>query len=179
MFRMAGPDMITDAASSKTATATATRAPPKNEIPWPLAYALQPVKQTSSLQACSIRTDQPVVAQKPWWSHTLYRGPANKAVEVLYSKTRDRSETLAQMFISESVIGFDMVMFIIISSILVLTLYLSFSGVAPVQGKESQAARKDRTYTDRDAREGGLVPYRPTSREDYSRDHRTVIAKDN
>jgi ribonuclease D len=45
---------------------------------------------------------------KRWWSHTLYRGPDNKAVEVLYSKTKEDSEALAQKFLDEPIVGFDM-----------------------------------------------------------------------
>ncbi|CAI6308230.1 unnamed protein product [Periconia digitata] len=43
-----------------------------------------------------------------WWNHHLYQGPDGKSVEVLYSKTKQQSETIAQLFLDEPVVGFDM-----------------------------------------------------------------------
>ena len=44
---------------------------------------------------------------KRYWSHTLYRGPENKPVRVLYADTKQRSEEIARQFLGESVLGFD------------------------------------------------------------------------
>jgi ribonuclease D len=43
-----------------------------------------------------------------WWTHKLYRGPEDKPVQILYSKTKEQSETIAQQFLDEPVLGFDM-----------------------------------------------------------------------
>ncbi|KAF2646561.1 hypothetical protein P280DRAFT_388152 [Massarina eburnea CBS 473.64] len=62
----------------------------KDAVKWPLDYRMQnPAKER-------------------YWSHSLYRGPEDKVVEVLYSKDQERSEVLAKMFLNEPVIGFDM-----------------------------------------------------------------------
>jgi ribonuclease D len=76
---------------------------------WPLAYKLHPPSQQpgqQSLQTFGFDSAHPV--QKYWWSHKLYKGPANKPVRILYSKTKADSETIAKQFLDESVIGFDM-----------------------------------------------------------------------
>lgn len=43
-----------------------------------------------------------------FWSHTLYRGPKDQPVRVLYSRTKLESEEIAHEFLGEKVIGFDM-----------------------------------------------------------------------
>ncbi|KAF2742196.1 ribonuclease H-like protein [Sporormia fimetaria CBS 119925] len=64
---------------------------------WPLSYRISvPVKST------------PTASPKQWWSHALYRGPEDHAVEVHYSRTREQSENLAKKFLHEPVVGFDM-----------------------------------------------------------------------
>jgi hypothetical protein len=65
---------------------------------WPLSYHLQLPKQQNqpSLQAFGFDSKRP--EKKCWWSHRLYRGPDNKPVQILYSKTKDDSETIAQQF---------------------------------------------------------------------------------
>ncbi|KAF9737412.1 hypothetical protein PMIN03_000900 [Paraphaeosphaeria minitans] len=60
---------------------------------WPLAYRLQTLQQ-------------PAFAQ--WWSYRLYQTPEGKKVQVLYSNNKARSEELAQKFLEEPVVGFDM-----------------------------------------------------------------------
>ncbi|KAL1799132.1 hypothetical protein ACET3X_003169 [Alternaria dauci] len=62
--------------------------------------------KASSLQAYGFSSAQ--AAPKPWWSHRLYRGPGDKEVEILYSKTKAQSEIYAKQFLDEPVIGFDM-----------------------------------------------------------------------
>ncbi|KAF1918704.1 hypothetical protein BDU57DRAFT_511421 [Ampelomyces quisqualis] len=73
---------------------------------WPLAYELQLPKQQTTLQNFGFNPRNPV--KKSWWSHRLYRGPENKPVQILYSKTKDDSEKIVQQFLEEPVVGFDM-----------------------------------------------------------------------
>jgi ribonuclease D len=76
---------------------------------WPLAYKLQLPDQQhgqQSLQAFGFDSTRPL--KKRWWSHRLYKGPNDKPVRILYSKTKADSETIAQQFLEEPVIGFDM-----------------------------------------------------------------------
>lgn len=76
---------------------------------WPLDFKLQLPKQQQgqqSLQKFGIDSNRP--AKRCWWSHRLYKGPENKDVQILYSKTKQDSETIAQLFLDEPVVGFDM-----------------------------------------------------------------------
>jgi hypothetical protein len=76
---------------------------------WPLTYKLQLPKQQqgkASLQAFGVVSSKPL--KKCWWSHRLYRGPENKPVQILYSKTKEESEKIARQFLDEPVVGFDM-----------------------------------------------------------------------
>lgn len=65
-----------------------------DEAAWPLSY-----------QICFPAQILGGPLSKRWWSHTLYRGPENKHVEVLYSKTKEDSEALAQKFLNEQIVG--------------------------------------------------------------------------
>ena len=60
---------------------------------WPLDYRLQSIDQTESVQ---------------WWSYRLYQDAKEKRVQVMYSKDKAQSEKLAQKFLNDSVVGFDM-----------------------------------------------------------------------
>ncbi|OAG04703.1 uncharacterized protein CC84DRAFT_800938 [Paraphaeosphaeria sporulosa] len=60
---------------------------------WPLAYRLQ-----TSQQPAFVR----------WWSYQLYQNPEGEKVQVLYSNNKARSEELAQKFLEEPMVGFDM-----------------------------------------------------------------------
>jgi ribonuclease D len=76
---------------------------------WPLSYKLHLPRQDQgqrSLQAFGFDSNRP--KKKCWWSHRLYRGPDNKPVQILYSKTKEDSERIACQFLNEPVIGFDM-----------------------------------------------------------------------
>jgi len=64
----------------------------ENKAEWPRSYKMQ----TSLLPGVQ------------WWSYSLYRGPDNKKVEVLYSKNKTLSEQFVQRFLGETVVGFDM-----------------------------------------------------------------------
>jgi ribonuclease D len=75
---------------------------------WPLAFNLQPPKQSGQPSLQTFGFDSSRTPKKCWWSHRMYRGPENKPVQILYSKTKADSETIARQFLNESVIGFDM-----------------------------------------------------------------------
>lgn len=73
---------------------------------WPLAFKLQPQKP-QGLPTSGVASKRPI-PKKRWWSHVLYRGPNNEPVKILYSKTKEDSEALAQQFLGEKLVGFDM-----------------------------------------------------------------------
>ncbi|KAK7724428.1 hypothetical protein SLS63_008685 [Diaporthe eres] len=43
-----------------------------------------------------------------WWSYDLYRGPRNQKPKVLYARSKAEAEEIAQGFLQEDVLGFDM-----------------------------------------------------------------------
>lgn len=47
-------------------------------------------------------------AAPKFWSHELYRGPRGQPVRILYSRSKLQSEEIAQEFLQERVLGFDM-----------------------------------------------------------------------
>lgn len=127
---MAEPDPFTSDSSE-----AAKPAWPEGGAGWPLAYSLRPahtlqLTEQSPLQKLGPPIVRTAAAKKPWWSHNLYRGPGNKPVDILYSKTKDQSEALAQLFVSESVVGFDMVILVAVDVVQLLTLHLNLPGVA-------------------------------------------------
>ncbi|KAF2702834.1 hypothetical protein K504DRAFT_464019 [Pleomassaria siparia CBS 279.74] len=65
---------------------------------WPMSYKLR-LPRNPHLG---------IISAKPWWTHELYLGPDAKPVEVLYSKSQVESELVAQNFVDEAVLGFDM-----------------------------------------------------------------------
>lgn len=74
---------------------------------WPLSFFLQlPKAQPTTLRSYGFSSDQP--APPLWWSHRFYRGPEGKEIEIMYSKTKADSEAIAQRFLEEPIIGFDM-----------------------------------------------------------------------
>ncbi|CAG5160391.1 uncharacterized protein ALTATR162_LOCUS5807 [Alternaria atra] len=94
-------------ASSTHTVAAASDSVKTPKAHWPLAYCIQPQKsKASSLQSYGFSSTQ--AAPKRWWSHRLYRGPGDKEVDILYSKTKAQSEIYAKQFLDEPVIGFDM-----------------------------------------------------------------------
>lgn len=74
---------------------------------WPLSFALQ-LPEPQLRAARTYRFSLEPAAPPTWWSHRLYRGPEGKKVEILYSKTKAESEAIAQRFLGEPIIGFDM-----------------------------------------------------------------------
>jgi ribonuclease D len=76
---------------------------------WPLAYRLHlPIQQPGQQSLQTFGFDSAPSAKKCWWSHKLYKGPENKPVQILYSKTKADSETIAKQFLDEPIVGFDM-----------------------------------------------------------------------
>ncbi|KAF2657141.1 hypothetical protein K491DRAFT_691344 [Lophiostoma macrostomum CBS 122681] len=69
------------------------------EMQWPLSYRLKVPQYQATLDGSST---------KIWWSHRLYRGPENREVKIMYSKTKEESEKIAKKFLEEPVLGFDM-----------------------------------------------------------------------
>lgn len=61
----------------------------RHRAAWPLSFQMSPTGRR-------------------FWSHTLYRGPQDQSVRVLYSRTKLESEEIAHEFLGEKVIGFDM-----------------------------------------------------------------------
>ncbi|OAL51096.1 hypothetical protein IQ07DRAFT_586658 [Pyrenochaeta sp. DS3sAY3a] len=91
-------------ASVRTAGTSTTGSKPGQ---WPLAFCLQPPKaQQPSLQGYGFNSNHPPSRQ--WWSHELYRGPCGEKVEILYSKSKERSEEIAKQFLGQPILGFDM-----------------------------------------------------------------------
>ncbi|KAI0976716.1 hypothetical protein F4678DRAFT_414278 [Xylaria arbuscula] len=66
----------------------------RDQSQWPMTFALRPPQYGTT--------------PRRWWHHYYYRGPQGQSVQVLYSKTKSHSETIARQFIDEPVLGFDM-----------------------------------------------------------------------
>jgi ribonuclease D len=99
---------MSDTASALEDKKTLGEAAKLDKACWPLAFKLQLPKQLSqpSLQTFGFDSSRP--SKKCWWSHRMYRGPEDKPVQILYSKTKSDSETIARQFLNETVVGFDM-----------------------------------------------------------------------
>ncbi|KAL1847512.1 hypothetical protein Daus18300_013935 [Diaporthe australafricana] len=67
---------------------------------WPLPFRLKLPRLEQQGEA----EDSP----QTWWSHNLYRGPRNRKPKVLYARSKADSEKIAQDFLHEDVLGFDM-----------------------------------------------------------------------
>ncbi|KAI0548415.1 hypothetical protein F4679DRAFT_551070 [Xylaria curta] len=66
----------------------------RDKSQWPMTYALNRPSE-----------DAP---PRRWWRHYYYEGPHSRKVDVVYSKTKSHSESLARQFLNEPVLGFDM-----------------------------------------------------------------------
>ncbi|KAI1094405.1 hypothetical protein F5B19DRAFT_56006 [Rostrohypoxylon terebratum] len=66
----------------------------KNKAQWPQQYSLRPPSEGER--------------RRIYWKHTYYRGPKNQPIQILYSSDRQHSEVIAQGFLDEPVLGFDM-----------------------------------------------------------------------
>ncbi|KAH9882581.1 hypothetical protein J1614_000817 [Plenodomus biglobosus] len=96
-----------DTATATNPVSEAAKSKAPEEAQWPLSFCLQPPKANpTSLQAHGFRTNN--APARRWWSHQLYRGPDNQEVEILYSRNKAQSELIAQHFINEPILGFDM-----------------------------------------------------------------------
>ncbi|KAF1847993.1 uncharacterized protein K460DRAFT_364003 [Cucurbitaria berberidis CBS 394.84] len=100
---MTESEIIVSAALDDAASPGTTRVKSGERVRWPLAYCLQP---RGNNQQPRFESQRP--PPKQWWSHTLYRGPGNKEVQILYSRTKAQSEIIARQFLDESIVGFDM-----------------------------------------------------------------------
>lgn len=94
--------------SAPEAGAVKRVATPSNteSAPWPVAFKIQR-SAPQGLSAFGV-TSNKEITKKRWWSHLLYRGPNGEQVKILYSKTKADSEILAQQFLKEKIVGFDM-----------------------------------------------------------------------
>lgn len=80
-----------------------------NMAKWPLSFKLQlPNQQQGQQTLTSLEISSKQPAKNCWWSHRLYKGPENKEVQILYSRTKQDSERIVQHFLNEPVVGFDM-----------------------------------------------------------------------
>ncbi|TGJ85715.1 hypothetical protein E0Z10_g3076 [Xylaria hypoxylon] len=66
----------------------------RDEPQWPMTFAMRPQGHDE--------------APRQWWHAHDCRGPQGQSVEVLYSKTKARSESIARYFANKPVLGFDM-----------------------------------------------------------------------
>ncbi|KAI2471503.1 hypothetical protein F4781DRAFT_387128 [Annulohypoxylon bovei var. microspora] len=66
----------------------------KNEIQWPQSYYLRPLPAGAP--------------RHRWWNCSYYRGSQNQHVQISYSSDATTSELIAQEFLNEPVLGFDM-----------------------------------------------------------------------
>ncbi|KAI1172495.1 hypothetical protein F4777DRAFT_512297 [Nemania sp. FL0916] len=80
-------------AGKEPASTPSTTSFDRDKAQWPLAFTVKP--------------PLPGTAPRQYWRHSDYRGPENEVVKVLYSKTKWQSEKIAQQFIDEPVLGFD------------------------------------------------------------------------
>lgn len=71
-----------------------------------LLMASKPSDQVQWLR--DFRLVSSVSTKAKFWSHELYRGPHNQPVKILYSRTKMQSEEIAQDFLGERMLGFDM-----------------------------------------------------------------------
>lgn len=72
---------------------------------WPLSFRMRSPQIPEKTPKWRSRAAD---SQKPYWSHLLYRGPNMQPVIIHYCKSRTTSEIIAQKFLDEKVLGFDM-----------------------------------------------------------------------
>jgi ribonuclease D len=71
--------------------------------PWPLTFKMK------TPQYFDDGSESPLgLKRHTHWSHTHYRGPNKEKVKVHYSRSKAVSEIVAQKFVNEKVLGFDM-----------------------------------------------------------------------
>lgn len=74
---------------------------------WPLQFRLK-LPELRRQEAAGHSLPEAVLTKQIWWSYGLYRGPRNRKPEVLYARSKAESEEIAQGFLQEDVLGFDM-----------------------------------------------------------------------
>lgn len=74
---------------------------------WPLQFRLR-LPERGRQQAAGQSPPEAGLTKQIWWSYGLYRGPRNRKPEVLYARSKAESEEIAQGFLHEDVLGFDM-----------------------------------------------------------------------
>lgn len=74
---------------------------------WPLQFRLK-LPERRRQQAAGQSPPEAGLTKQIWWSYGLYRGPRNRKPEVLYARSKAESEEIAQGFLQEDVLGFDM-----------------------------------------------------------------------
>lgn len=75
---------------------------------WPRSFQLADWRHSLQVADVPINATQQSQQQPRWWSHTLYRGLQGQTPRILYSRTKRESEEIAQEFLDEKVLGFDM-----------------------------------------------------------------------
>lgn len=74
---------------------------------WPLQFRLK-LPEPRRQEAAGHSPPEAGLTKQMWWSYGLYRGPRNRKPEVLYARSKAESEDIAQGFLQEDVLGFDM-----------------------------------------------------------------------
>lgn len=69
------------------------------EAPWPLNFRMNPLAAQTAVS---------VSGRPQFWTHDLYSGPDKRPVRILYGRSKVESEEIAQLFLGEPVLGFDM-----------------------------------------------------------------------
>jgi ribonuclease D len=72
---------------------------------WPLSFRM---RSPQILEKAPQGRPRAADSQKPYWSHLFYCGPNMQPVKIDYCKSRTTSEIIAQKFLNEEVLGFDM-----------------------------------------------------------------------
>lgn len=74
---------------------------------WPLQFLLK-LPESRQQGAAGHSPPEAGVTKPIWWSYDLYRGPRNQKPKVLYARSKAEAEDIAQGFLQEDVLGFDM-----------------------------------------------------------------------
>ncbi|KAG6365580.1 hypothetical protein INS49_007191 [Diaporthe citri] len=74
---------------------------------WPLQFVLK-LPEPRQQGAAGHSPPEAGVTKQIWWSYDLYRGPRNQKPKVLYARSKAEAEEIAQGFLQEDVLGFDM-----------------------------------------------------------------------
>jgi len=92
-----------------------SQSPKANDIPsTPAASGDEPFRSPLGFHIPKAKLQNAMSATLPspsaYWQHTLYRGPGGDkdTVKVHYCKNKENTETIAQLFLEEEVIGFDL-----------------------------------------------------------------------